>query len=246
MSNNVDIARSAGHRYLVQTWSDGTQCDKTGQPRQIEVQFHCSMTVTDAILFVKETKTCHYVMVINTPRLCGEPGFKTRLEQRDEAFIRCREVLDSVDLIEAVDKSLPEAPHPFKRKARTPILGSPPPLSTAAETDDGTDSALGKKSSDVLRLALEALLSGGNSQQQGVDGSSVVVSQGNEGEIWIEFAEAEASLEGLQEQLEEFLAGTNGKLEKLKEALRAAGHNVDEDDEDVSVRKMGTLNHDEL
>ena len=50
--------------------------------------------MTDTILFIKETQTCHYVMVIHTPRLCGEPGFKTRLEQRDEAFIRCREVVD--------------------------------------------------------------------------------------------------------------------------------------------------------
>ena len=35
------------------------------------------MTMTDTILFVKETQTCHYVLHIATPRLCGEPGFRS-------------------------------------------------------------------------------------------------------------------------------------------------------------------------
>ena len=38
ISSNVDIARAAGHRYLVQRWGDGTVCDRTGEPREIEVQ----------------------------------------------------------------------------------------------------------------------------------------------------------------------------------------------------------------
>ena len=35
---NLELARSAGSRYLVQKWSDGTICDKTGNPREVEVQ----------------------------------------------------------------------------------------------------------------------------------------------------------------------------------------------------------------
>lgn len=35
---NLELARSAGSRYLVQRWDDGTICDKTGNPRQVEVQ----------------------------------------------------------------------------------------------------------------------------------------------------------------------------------------------------------------
>ncbi|TFY76745.1 hypothetical protein EWM64_g7273 [Hericium alpestre] len=89
---NLELATSSGSRYLVQRWGDGSVCDKTGKRREIEVQFHCSMTMTDTILLVKESKTCHYILVINTPRLCGEPGFKSRLDQREEALIRCREV----------------------------------------------------------------------------------------------------------------------------------------------------------
>ena len=35
---NLELARGAGSRYLVQRWGDGTICDKTGKRREIEVQ----------------------------------------------------------------------------------------------------------------------------------------------------------------------------------------------------------------
>jgi len=85
-------------RYLVQRWTGGTLCDKTGVDRSIEVQvslynlldallqkaervctlsfqFHCNSQVSDKIFLVRETAICEYVMVIHTPRLCGEPIF---------------------------------------------------------------------------------------------------------------------------------------------------------------------------
>lgn len=35
---NLELARGAGSRYLVQRWGDGTICDKTGREREIEIQ----------------------------------------------------------------------------------------------------------------------------------------------------------------------------------------------------------------
>ena len=35
---NVELARHAGSRYLVQRWGDGTYCEKTGKKREIEIQ----------------------------------------------------------------------------------------------------------------------------------------------------------------------------------------------------------------
>jgi hypothetical protein len=35
---NLELARGAGSRYLVQKWGDGTICDKTGKSREVEVQ----------------------------------------------------------------------------------------------------------------------------------------------------------------------------------------------------------------
>jgi hypothetical protein len=35
---NLELQRAADQRYLVQRWGDGTQCDKTGRKRQIEIQ----------------------------------------------------------------------------------------------------------------------------------------------------------------------------------------------------------------
>lgn len=55
------------------------------------------MTVTDTILFIKETTTCHYVLVIQTPRLCGDPAFRSRRDSQEQSTVRCREVIQSAE-----------------------------------------------------------------------------------------------------------------------------------------------------
>ncbi|KAI0302092.1 hypothetical protein BC826DRAFT_904473 [Russula brevipes] len=200
LAANLELARGAGSRYLVQRWGDGTVCDKTGKRREVEVQFHCSMTMTDSIMFVKETKTCHYNLVINTPRLCGEPGFKSRIDQRDEALIRCRQIVDAATLANA-DSSLPESDHPFRQ--RRPPSANAPPLdaaetpsagaaseAAAADAGDGDDGASSPKATDpdsasasengagpsdrseLLRRALEAILQKTGLQHRDGDGAA--------------------------------------------------------------------------
>lgn len=121
LAQNLEIARGARQRYLVQRWGEGTVCDKTGRHREIEVQFHCSTTTTDTIMFVKETSTCKYSLVIHTPRLCGEPGFKSRSEQTEAAPIRCRQIMDNP--VPAAD-GLRESAHPGKQASHPSIAGS--------------------------------------------------------------------------------------------------------------------------
>jgi len=55
----------------------------------------CSLAYdyADKILLIKETSVCNYVLVIHTPRLCGEPGFKSERASQDESVLRCRQVL---------------------------------------------------------------------------------------------------------------------------------------------------------
>ena len=65
------------------------------------------MTVTDTILFIKETTTCHYILVIQTPRLCGDPAFRSRRDSQEQSTIRCREIIQSAEELKAGDL-LPE------------------------------------------------------------------------------------------------------------------------------------------
>ena len=97
-SNSVSFAQSASSRYLVQRWSDGTPCDKTNKPREVEVQYHCSMTNTDHLYLVKEMSICQYVVVIHTPRLCGLPGFRAPHVDVEPAPIHCRQIIPDDDL----------------------------------------------------------------------------------------------------------------------------------------------------
>ncbi|KAM0715046.1 hypothetical protein Q7P37_009511 [Cladosporium fusiforme] len=80
-------------RYLVQKMEGGTECDLTGRERKIEVQYHCNPSIgADRISLIKETSTCAYLMVIQTPRLCNDVAFQP--PQKDAAnSIMCRPVL---------------------------------------------------------------------------------------------------------------------------------------------------------
>lgn len=197
--------------------------------------------MTDTILFVKETSTCHYIMVINTPRLCGEPGFRTRLEQREEALIRCREILDSPEDVDAVDKTLPATTNPFEHTAeRLDIPPPPPPPLT--EKADNLHTIIDKKTQDMLKAAIQAFISGtgGNLKAQHVyshedededgngrgSGEAILVSD-EDGDmlIDIEFIDADDTDDAI-DKIQGLLGKASGKLERLEEALRAAGYDV--------------------
>ncbi|KAH9951918.1 hypothetical protein B0H21DRAFT_714848 [Amylocystis lapponica] len=218
LAANVELARGAGSRYLVQRWGDGTYCDKTGRQREIEVQFHCSMTMTDTILFVKETQTCHYVLHIATPRLCGEPGFKSRRDAREEAYIRCREVLGP-DAHARADAALPAAARPLgHQKRRKPAIAPPPP---PAE-DQGGDAP--RNPNDVFRRALERLLARGDLGAPGGDAQGVVEPlDDGEGEGEVMYIEADFVLDGDDGGEGETLTLSG---ESLMDVLRAAGYDI--------------------
>lgn len=69
--------------------------------------------MTDTILFIKETSTCHYILVIQTPKLCGDPVFHSRSESREESTIRCREIISSPEQLEQNNEPLTEAAIPL-------------------------------------------------------------------------------------------------------------------------------------
>ncbi|KAJ7709999.1 hypothetical protein B0H17DRAFT_915783 [Mycena rosella] len=149
LAANLELARSAGSRYLVQRWGDGTVCDKSGKPREVEVQFHCSMATTDTIAFVKEAKTCSYVLVVHTPRLCGEPGFMSSKDAGEQASISCREIVAG-ELPDRSDAAfLPDADYPLKMARRKPVLPAPPPKAK--------DAAPAGKYNDRLLKALDTI-----------------------------------------------------------------------------------------
>ncbi|KAG8936571.1 Protein OS-9 [Tulasnella sp. 418] len=121
----LQLAQGRDQRYLTSKWLDGTVCDKTGRPREIEIQFHCGMTTTDAIQFIKETSLCKYLLVIHSPRLCGEPGFKSSREFQVAAPIQCREILKEEGLLgkgttQEVQTGNDQTPYPPQTHLRNP------------------------------------------------------------------------------------------------------------------------------
>ncbi|KAF8636659.1 hypothetical protein AX17_003465 [Amanita inopinata Kibby_2008] len=230
---NLELARNAGSRYLVQRWGEGTICDKTGKSREVEVQFHCSMAMTDTILFVKETKTCSYVLVVHTPRLCGEPGFKSRLDSSGEAQIQCREIIpDSIPRSDTTSTAtsasdtefgqagalLPVTDHPLKLSRHKTVPPSPPlakkekPKGTQ---DDKKDSVYGELLRQTLEALVEANIRSDTARAERIDELLADDNSGG-GEVIIQLLEDDGMMESREAET----------MDRLTEALRAAGYDV--------------------
>jgi protein OS-9 len=91
------LESSGATRYMAQRLPDGTPCDLTGRPRTVDVHFHCNPASADRITIIKETSTCAYLIVIDTPRLCHDVAFLP--PQHNLAHpIACRPVVNAADV----------------------------------------------------------------------------------------------------------------------------------------------------
>ena len=221
------------------------------------------MTMTDTILFVKETQTCHYVLHIATPRLCGEPGFKSRIDAEEEHYIRCREVV-SPEEFERVDRALPAAAQPIKRhRPQKKVIAPPPvpepPKGAGAGAREAAKHSVGAEAlahSDVLRRVLERLL---EREQAAVVDRHVAIEQlpDGEGELLVEYIDLDLPEgEEATDLLGELMFDGGGQQEgRLFEILRAAGYNVhgekagsrpQQDEDDAEEGGRGKKHRDEL
>ncbi|KAJ8078655.1 Protein OS-9 [Marasmius tenuissimus] len=214
IATNLKLARGAGSRYLVQRWGDGTICDMNGKPREVEVQFHCSMVVTDSILFVKESKTCSYILVVNTPRLCGEPGFRSHDDVDEQAQIRCREIINSPNQQKDV-YAVSEADHPQKITQPKPVLPSKSAERAAAAGMGGISNA----QNELIKRALKAIK--GN-PVEGVTDNMIIGDLAEDGTFTIEMLDDDEVGEGEVADRE----AIERDMQKIAGVLRKAGLDV--------------------
>ncbi|KAL0569893.1 Protein OS-9 [Marasmius crinis-equi] len=200
--------------------------------------------MSDSILFVKESKTCSYVLVVNTPRLCGEPGFRSHHDVDEQAHIRCREIINSPNQQREV-YSVSEADHPQKIAQAKPVLPSP---------KSGDKSRPGAAGDDLIRKALQAIKGQG-------DGTEMVIGEvADDGSFIIEIPDDEGA--GGDVVDEEMI---QRDMQKIANVLRKAGLDVkgqkpggksprskdgtNEDGKkkkDAPTRRRGGDDHDEL
>ncbi|OAX43539.1 hypothetical protein K503DRAFT_765756 [Rhizopogon vinicolor AM-OR11-026] len=232
---NLEVAHGPGSRYLVQRWGDGTFCEKTGKPREVEVQFHCSMTMTDSILLVREAKTCSYVLIVQTPRLCGEPGFKSRAELPEQTFIRCRQIINSAldsetTYLEQRNPNDHRIRHDFDQPShlnRETRFAVPLPAAKSSlgpgivQSEDPWDGILKR----TIEATMDALMDTPEFQSLSGENAQVVFGRGENGEIVIEILE-EIPFDNIGG--EERNAGNYADLTEL---LRKAGYQLKDGDE---------------
>merc|ERR1711871_532624 len=70
---------------FIQDYSGGEKCGITGQTRSTRVYFICKPgSKTTSLISVKEDRTCHYVVVVNTPLLCEHSLFQITTDSAKE------------------------------------------------------------------------------------------------------------------------------------------------------------------
>ena len=64
-------------RHHSQIYTNGTQCDLTGNSRTAEVRFECEPSlVHDVVTQVDEPQSCEYIITIKTSKICDIPQFR--------------------------------------------------------------------------------------------------------------------------------------------------------------------------
>ncbi|KAI8141994.1 hypothetical protein BJV82DRAFT_670096 [Fennellomyces sp. T-0311] len=175
-------------RFLTQRWTGGSDCDLTGKPRTIEVQFHCDMNAHDGISMFQEVTTCQYQMVITTPRLCEEMMLASQT-QSDVNKIQCNPIVPdhmltssspahqleeqaTVKAAPAEPELEPEVQHPPQEEQDKQTVLKEPKQET-------TDSKQEETKENLLQMISE-LTDQINELQRQVTGSSNAARQGEE------------------------------------------------------------------
>lgn len=88
------------------TLGKGTLCDVTGEPRTIEIQFHCKQEVNDHISKVSEVATCKYLAILYTSKICKVSSKFIPRTVLEERLITCygSQVDGSIDSFFANDQ----------------------------------------------------------------------------------------------------------------------------------------------
>ncbi|KAI9206627.1 uncharacterized protein BJ171DRAFT_597295 [Polychytrium aggregatum] len=95
-------------RALRQRYGDGSICKLTGQPRTIDVEFHCA-NYESHISTISEPSSCHYHMVIVTHHLCKNPFFRPQIMAHSNLIV-CRPIDEDVPSASEQTESVPQAP----------------------------------------------------------------------------------------------------------------------------------------
>jgi len=95
---HTEATDAHGNRYYSERYLDGTVCDLTSEPRKTEIRFTCDATKAEHIAVLKETSTCQYLLVVQTPRLCTHPLYRPR--EGVALPIQCQQVLSDAEWAE--------------------------------------------------------------------------------------------------------------------------------------------------
>nr|POF12975.1 protein os-9 like [Quercus suber] len=206
-----ELVQSGQSRYLVQKLGGGTRCDLTGKDRRTEVQS------LERISLIKETATCAYLMVIQTPRLCNDVAFLPPQKDAPNS-ITCQPILATHEIesyerdMQALDAAASHERELWAEAAAATLAGEP--LDDAAPLRVVVGDVViggGARIPAGVQLEKSVIVGGGKETLIGTVASSVGKSLTDEDLKKLGLGDPKAIKE-LRKQLETFAEGQNWKL----------------------------------
>ncbi|XP_071492979.1 uncharacterized protein [Diadema antillarum] len=74
--SHSDAKRHRLNRYHSHRYGNGSKCDLTGKPREVEVRFMCAENQLDSVSRIDEPESCRYIITVYTMRICHHPYLK--------------------------------------------------------------------------------------------------------------------------------------------------------------------------
>lgn len=164
-----DPDKKLHRRYHSQIYTNGSQCDLTGNARKTEVRFECDPSASmDSIGQVDEPKSCEYIITVITSKICAIAQLRPP-PVRKPLKIDCQPVLTSSEYdkyqnyLKAKEKQAAKKAEEMKVKQRENLLKALDGEDIShidVETDEGMtliEGMLGEKLADKLMNELGAI-----------------------------------------------------------------------------------------
>ncbi|TIA85541.1 hypothetical protein E3P99_03967 [Wallemia hederae] len=94
-SLTLRILSNGYQNFAAESWSSGTTCDRTGEPRSANVEYYCVPGLkSPRVVSIHETTTCNYVVQVEVGHLCEIPSFNHINLRQKVKEIQCIPILE--------------------------------------------------------------------------------------------------------------------------------------------------------
>ncbi|XP_012936120.2 protein OS-9 isoform X1 [Aplysia californica] len=221
-------------RYHSQTYTLGTKCDLTGQPRRAEVRFMCEENSEDYLARVDEAETCVYTVTIMTSRICRHPYLKAPARRKPVA-ITCNPLLTEIQFHDYMEeKAERQRKEQLILAAAKQRYGSKATLSPT-NLDKTLEQEMSRVAKELLTQPIDKLFP--IQQRKVMAKEEFVKTFGENEDLWTLYLRGVEVNKKRQEEIQRRLEGVHQRMKEKREELSSQEKEEEETAEEAKDGK---------